>query len=90
MMGVVVLGYFGAISPHIVIPAIVRAGGVYWLAVSVLAMLYLGQSFLAGMLDGWPIIGTLIMSIASMYLLMTNGRILGIIYRERREQMNWI
>lgn len=90
MMAVVVLGYMGAMGPQIVLPAIARAGGLYWLSVFVLLMMYMAQSYLLGVLDGIPFLGAVIASVLSMYLLMTNGRMLGIIYRERREQMGWI
>lgn len=90
MLAVGVLGYLGAMSPHIVLPAIFRSGGLYWLAVFLLAFLYLGQWFILGMLSGLWIVGSLVASLLAMYLLMTNGRTLGIVYRERREAMGWI
>jgi hypothetical protein len=90
MLAVGVLGYLGAMSPHIVFPAIFRSGGIYWLAVFLLAMLYLGQLFVLNILGGLLIVESLVASLLAMYLLMTNGRTLGIIYRERREAMGWI
>jgi hypothetical protein len=90
MMGVAVLGYLGAMGPQIVLPAIMRAGGLYWLAVFLLVMLYMGQTYLEDYLSAIPYLGAVLSALISMYLLMTNGRMLGIIYRERREQMGWI
>ncbi|QJE97181.1 hypothetical protein [Luteolibacter luteus] len=90
MMAVVVLGYLGAISPHIVFPAIIRAGGLYWLAVFLFALLFMFEMFLGGLVAGIPIAGTLIMAAVGIIVMMLNGRILGIIYRERREEMGWI
>lgn len=90
MLAVVVLGYFGAMFPHIVLPAIARAGLLYWLAVFVLFILYAFQLFVAGTIGGVLVAGSLAMALVGMFTLMTNGRILGIIYRERREAMNWI
>jgi len=90
MLGVAVLGYFGALSPHIVLPAIFRAGGLYWLAVFVLLMLYLGLAFVEGTLASRPILSSLVTALLGMYVMMTNGRMLGLIYRERRDEMNWI
>lgn len=90
MMAVAVLGYLGAMGPQIVLPAILRAGGLYWLAVFLLVMLYMGQSYVEDLLAGSPFLGAVLSAVISMYLLMANGRMLGIIYRERREQMGWI
>ncbi|MCH7225336.1 hypothetical protein [Haloferula sp. A504] len=90
MMAVAVLGHAGALSPHIVLPAIVRAGGIYWLAVFLICLLYLSERFIGELFEGIPIIGTVVRSLVAMYVLLTNGRSLGIIYRERREEMGWI
>jgi quinol-cytochrome oxidoreductase complex cytochrome b subunit len=90
MLGVVVLGYLGGMSPHIVFPAIIRAGGLYWLAVFLFALVYMGQVFLAGLLIGAPLIGAVLLSVVGIIAMMLNGRTLGIIYRERQEAMGWI
>jgi hypothetical protein len=90
ILAVVVLGYTGALSSHIVIPAIFRAGLLYWLAVFLLLFLYMGQSLISSMLSGQMFIGSLVMSFIGSYALMTNARILGIIYREKQEELNWL
>lgn len=90
MMAVVVLGYLGAMSPHIVFPAILRAGGLYWLAVFLFVLIFLFQGFLGGVMARIPIAGTLTMAVVGIVAMMWNGRILGVIYRERREEMGWI
>ena len=90
MLGVVVLGYLGGLSPHIVFPAIFRAGGLYWLAVFLIVLIFLFQVFLGGLMEGRPVLGTLVLSVAGIVAMMLNGRTLGIIYRERREEMGWI
>ena len=90
MLAVVVLGYMGAMSPHIVLPAIFRGGLLYWLSVFLLCLLYMAEVFIAALLSGHFIIGSLIMAAVGMYTLMTNGRILGIVYREREEELGWI
>jgi hypothetical protein len=41
-------------------------------------------------LSGSLIIGTLVMSLVGSYTLMTNARILGVIYRERQEELGWL
>lgn len=90
MTAMVVLGYLGAMLPHIVVPAIFRAGGLYWLAVFLIILIYLFQSFIEGGLAGIPILGAMVASLIKIVAMMLNGRTLGILYRERREEMGWI
>ena len=90
MLAVVVLGYLGALSPHIVIPSLIRAGGLYWLAVFLIVLIFLAEAFLGGLLEGVPVAGTLVLAGIGIVAMMLNGRTLGIIYRERREEMGWI
>lgn len=90
MLAVVVLGYLGALSPHIVLPAIFRAGGLYAFAVSVIAILIVVEVALEWLLGRWPLILTPVALVFGMAALLWNGRTLGIIYRERREEMGWM
>lgn len=90
MLAVVVLGYLGALSPHIVFPAIFRAGGLYWLAVFLIVLIVMMEMFLGGLMEGWPVIGTVLLAGVGIITMMLNGRTLGIVYRERREEMGWI
>lgn len=90
MLAVVVLGYTGALSPQIVIPAIFRGGWLYWVGVFMLCLLYIAGSFIEDALSGSLIIGTLVMSVVSAYTLMTNARILGVVYRERQDELGWL
>jgi hypothetical protein len=87
---VVVLGHLGAMSPHIVIPAIFRGGWLYWVGVVLLVVLYLVEGFLTKLSAGNPIVGTLLMSGVGAYVLMTNARMLGVVYREREEELGWL
>jgi hypothetical protein len=90
MLAVVVLGYTGALSPHIVIPAIFRGGWFYWIGTFLLCLLYIASSAIDNALSSDIIIRTLAMSLVGSYTLMTNARILGIVYRERQEQLGWL
>lgn len=89
MMAVVCLGYLGAMSPHIALPAIFRAGGLYWLAVFLLAILDLFQGFISALLGGVFLLNVVVMTLLGAYVFLTNGRILGVIYREPQEEMGW-
>lgn len=90
MMAVVVLGYIGALGPHIVFPAIIRAGGLYWLAVFLIVLMFLFEVFVGSAVSKLPLAGTLIIALVGIIAMMWNGRTLGIVYRERREEMGWI
>ena len=90
MLAVVVLGRTSGLSPHIVLPAIFRAGWLYWLGILLLALLYLGGSLVEDLLKGQWIIGSLVMSAVGAYTLMTNARILGVVYRKRQEELGWL
>jgi hypothetical protein len=90
MLAVVVLGYTGAHSPHIVIPAIFRGGGLYWLGVFLLCLLYVADTIIENAMSGSFIIGPVVMFLVSSYTMMTNARILGVVYRERQEELGWV
>ena len=90
LLAVVVLGYTGALSPHIVVPALFRGGWIYWTGVGVLCSLYGLERIVDNMFSGSFIVGPLILSILGSYTLMTNARTLGIVYRERREELGWL
>ncbi|MCW1925535.1 hypothetical protein OKA05_23455 [Luteolibacter arcticus] len=90
MLAVVVLGYLGAMSPHIVLPSIFRAGGLYWLAVFLVVLIVMAERFLGGLLVGSPVVGTVLLAGVGIIATMLNGRTLGIVYRERQEAMGWI
>jgi hypothetical protein len=90
VLAAMILGYTGAISPHIVLPSIIRGGWVYVLAIVLLLLIAIAESVIGTMLRDSPIIHILAMSFISAYSLMTNARILGVVYRERQEQLGWL
>jgi hypothetical protein len=90
ILAVVILGYTGALSPHIVLPAIFRGGWIYWLGVMLLLLLYFIGAVVEDIFSGQIIIGHLIMAVVGSYTLMTNARILGVVYRERQEELGWL
>jgi hypothetical protein len=76
--------------PHIVLPAIFRGGWIYWAGVVMLLALYFMKSTIDDLFSGSIIIGNLIMAVIGSYTLMTNARILGVVYREREEELGWM
>jgi len=89
MLAVVLLNSMTAMSPNLVIPSIWRAGALYWLAVLLLIGLYYFESVLMGIFGGVFILSTVISCFLGMYVLMTNARIIGLLFRERQEEINW-
>ena len=90
MLAVVVLGFTGAMSPHIVIPSICRGGWIYWVGVILLFVLYYLGSIMEGVMSGNFFVGHIVMSIVGVYTMMTNARIVGLVYRERQEELAWL
>ncbi len=89
MLAVVVLGGIEYLSPHIVIPSILRGGWLYWFGVLLLGFLYATGWLISTHLSDRPIIGVFVISIVGAYVLMTSARILGIVYREREDKLRW-
>lgn len=90
ILAVVILGYTGALSPHIVLPAISRGGWMYWVGVLLLLALYFFGTVVEGFFSRQIVVGHLVMAVVGSYTLMTNARILGVVYRERQEELGWI
>lgn len=90
MLAVVVLGRTSVVSPHIVIPAIIRAGWLHWVSVFLLIFLYVMSNIMEKIFSDSLIIGTLVMSAVGSYTLMTQARILGVLYRERQDELGWL
>jgi hypothetical protein len=90
ILAVSVLGYLGAMSPHIVIPAIFRSGWLYLLGVGVLCLLYFAEGQIDAIFGKYLIFSIPVMALVGGYVLMANGRMLGLIFRQRREELCWI
>jgi len=90
LLAVIILGRLSAANPLIVFPSIFRAGWTYWLGISLLILLYLVENYLEKLLSGNIFIEVIVMSTITSYTLMANARTLGLIYRERQEELYWI
>lgn len=62
----------------------------HWLAVALLAVIYYLDGFAADLLDGLLLVKPVVMGFVSMHVLMTSARILGLVYRNREEELNWL
>lgn len=90
MLAVVVLGRLSALSPHIVLPAIVRAGWLYWASAFMILFLIMTEAYVNTALGSISFLTYPLTALIGTYALLTNGRLLGIIYREREEKLNWL
>ena len=90
MLAVTNCGSIAAASPHIVVPSIFRAGGLYFLIVGILLAVYIGGDLLRGSILGLPWFLRPLVWVVSMYGMMVNGRALGLLYRKKEEDLGWI
>ncbi len=100
VLAMVVLGRVSAIGPHIVVPAILRTGGLYVITLLLLGLLVVVKLFveewllslavetsgLRGALLAWIFIEPILF----VYLYMASARALGVLYREREEELAWL
>lgn len=79
---------FGA-SPHLVIPAIFRAMPLYlgvWFA---LLLVFVGSGLAGEFLGKIPYVGWFVTAAVGLYGLMFQGRLIGLLYREKQARMGW-
>lgn len=89
ILAVVALGSLKAAFPHIVLPAIYHSGWLYSLSVAMLCLLYVAASEVEKAFAGQLLTGTFINAIVGTYVLMANARLIGTIYREREDELDW-
>lgn len=90
ILAVAILGRFTAMGPQIVFPAIVSAGGRYWLIVVSLLVVFLLKIFVLAFLEDIFIVGNILSAFVGMVTLMINARFLGLLYREKEEELCWL
>jgi hypothetical protein len=90
--GVAMYDSLAAVNPLLVIPAITRVLGTYLLTVSVLAAILLTRFLLKGFFSAHltiPIVPDMIMGLIGLYLLIVEVRLLGLMYRARKDELGW-
>lgn len=90
ILSYIILGDFAKLTPTHIIPSIVKAGWLYWLAIALLVTIYYVSFLAEAVLEDVLIIGPLILGFINMYTLMASARILGIVYREKEEDLAWL
>lgn len=87
-LGLVMHGHLGGALPHRVLPAIFRAFPGYLLVVFIFG----GLTVLSTLIDALaaiPLLGGAAAAVPSLYLLMAQGRLIGLLYRSKREELGW-
>jgi len=90
LLGVCLNQTFAMAGPHIVIPAILKVPLEYLTVCSVLGVVVVLQT-LAGkhVLDRLPLLGGLLGQFLSLYCLVLEMRLLGVLFYTRRERLGW-
>jgi hypothetical protein len=89
LLGSVACGnLFGAL-PHIVLPGIFRALPGYLLAVPGLAIAVAAGEAAQEFGGRIPFVGWLVAAAVGVYVLMMQARLIGLIYRDKREELGW-
>ena len=82
-----------AVNPLVVIPSIMKVLRPYLLAVAVLAAILLVRWLLQRLLEliiPIPVLPTIITSPIGLYLLVVEMRILGLLYRNNKDELGWV
>lgn len=90
ILAVGILHTFTALSPHIVVPAIKDAGGFYWVIVGILILVFVLESVVEAIFGDFFFLGVVTSAFIGMLALMINGRLIGLLYRNREEELGWV
>lgn len=80
---------FGAL-PHVVLPAIVRTLPGYALAVSGLTLAVAVTTTAEKFGASIPFVGWFVAAVVALYALMMQARLIGLIHREKAEELGWL
>lgn len=89
IMATLAFGGLGAASPHIVLPAIVRSMPGYLLVVAALVVATIFSAVAEGLAASVPYVGWFVAAAVGFYGLMFQGRLIGLLYREKRDNLGW-
>jgi len=89
VMATLAFGGLGAALPHIVIPAIVRSLPGYLLAVLALVLGVILLAVVEILTASIPYAGWFLAALVGFYSLMFQGRLIGLVYRTKRDRLGW-
>src|SRR3954452_5744658 len=92
LLAVAVTDNFLALSPHVVMPSILRVLAPYLVACLVLGLLLvvrIGFEVLMGFVPV-PFLPSIVLGFVSLYFLVIEMRILGLLFRSNRARLGWL
>lgn len=88
-LGYIMHGHMGGAMPHRVLPAIVRTLPGYLVVVLLFGALAMLSTWSDTIASTVPIVGIALSAAPSLYLLMAEARLIGLLYRSHREKIEW-
>lgn len=79
-----------AVNPLFIIPSIFKVFGTYILAFGVLVVIVLLKSIMNKLFISVPLLGFFIEWFLTLYFIMLEARIIGLVYYTNREKLNWL
>ena len=82
-------GGIGAALPHVVLPAIFKAMPGYLLGLGALVLVFGVCGFAQEFTARVPYVGWFLTSAVALYGMMFQGRLIGLIYNDKRDELGW-
>lgn len=82
-------GGIGAALPHVVLPAIFKALPGYLLGLGALVLVFAVCAFAQEFTARVPYVGWFLTSAVALYGLMFQGRLIGLIYNDKKDEIGW-
>ncbi|GAG23945.1 unnamed protein product, partial [marine sediment metagenome] len=90
LIAVALFDSFAALNPVIVVAGIAKTFPAYLLAAAVLFLCYLLSGLLQGFVSSLvPLLGSLVATAVSLYFLMVEMRLLGLLYNTHQHRLKW-
>ena len=92
LLGVAMAGSISGVNPLVLVPTVLRIPVQYLAACLILGFCVASAMFLDGLLlrVGIPLLPKLLSGFVSLYLLVVETRVLGLLYYSNREQLRWV
>ena len=91
-LAVTLFDSIGGVSPHVVLPSMLRIPGHYLLAVALMAGIFIAETAIEIALDKFlpiPLLPSLIVKFLGLYLLIVEMRVLGLLYWRCKSHLGW-
>ncbi len=89
MLALAMTPRFAALNPLIIIPSIFKVGRGYLLAIAALVAVMVVRLVVQKVLGAFPAVGALLVTTASLYFLVVQARVVGLLYRVYEDDLGW-